>query len=44
MLAEGILGTPFDKSPPEGSLAKLNIYEIPFQIRKQLSCEKKQEK
>ena len=44
MLAEGILECPFDKSPPEGALPKLNIYEIPFQIRRQLACEKKAEK
>ena len=38
MLASTILESPFDKAPPEGALPKLNIYEIPFQIRKQLAC------
>lgn len=41
MLADGHLGSPFDKSPPETALPKLNIYEIPFKIRNQLACEKK---
>lgn len=36
MLQEGKLNHPFDKFPPDGSLPKLTLYEIPFSIREQL--------